>query len=107
MSVRLTFHPADDLGGVGKVVSSGGGGFPVTATVAPDVVWIGGTSNIACADPTTGRILASDSMPSAHQAAANVSAIVSVGRRLFGYYLSDDQSSPLLIRLIPPAPCRR
>lgn len=106
MTNDITFHPASDLAETsGEPVAYAGGGFPVGAVVADDVVWLGGTTNLACADPTTGRVRVSSTLPTPHGDAANISSITVAGRSLFGYYRADAGPSRLLVRLTPPAQC--
>jgi hypothetical protein len=106
-TLALTFHPADDLAEIGRhPVTSAGGGFGVDGIVDDNAVWIGGSTELACADPGTGRIRARSRVPSPHHYAADINFLVPAGRRLFGYYLADAGPTSLLIRLSPPAACR-
>jgi hypothetical protein len=105
MTNRLNFRPAPDLTKTGGAGTSGGGGYPVTSTVAANVVWLGGTRNLACADPITGKVRASVAVPTPHRNAANIAHIVAAGTHLFAYYQAAADPAPLLIRLSPPAQC--
>jgi hypothetical protein len=106
-TLTLTFRPADDLARPDRQpVTSGGGGFGVDSTVQDGVVWIGGSTTLACADPATGRIRARARVPSPQHDAANINFLVVAGHRLFGYYLADAGPTSLLIQLTPPAACR-
>jgi hypothetical protein len=106
MTNWLAFHPAAELADrPWPVITNAGGGFPVTATVARDVVWVGGTTRLACADPVTGRVRASVRVPTPGGDAANISGLVPVGKTLFAFYIADGPGSQALIRLTPPARC--
>ena len=105
----LIFHAATDLNGHGIGAATAGGGWPVTSTVTDSVVWIGGTSNIACADPVTGASRASANVPSPSGDAANISSLIPAGDDVFAYYTADAptpaEPTDTLIRLTPPVTC--
>ena len=71
MTQTLTFHPADNLAQrIATAATYAGGGWIVDSTVDDDVVWIGGTTTLACADPLTGRVRARTKVPTPHRDAA-------------------------------------
>jgi DNA-binding beta-propeller fold protein YncE len=106
MSDRLDFRPSSDLTQTTRPLTSAGGGFLTTSTVTSRVVWLGGTTRLACADPQTGSVRASARVPTPNRDAANISRITVAGDHLFAYYLADAGPSELLIALHPPARCR-
>jgi hypothetical protein len=103
------FQPAGDLAGRGERVVPGGGGYPVGASVAGGVVWFGGDDEIDCADPATGHIRATGTS-SGYAKGINDSAlapVIAVGHDLFASYAGGGNVNPILVRLHPPASCRR
>lgn len=86
-------------------LTSGGGGFPVTATVTGNVVWLGGTGKVVCADPVTGAVRAGAPVPTPANDAANIAFLTPAGNHLFAHYVADAGPSNYLIEPTPPAPC--
>lgn len=105
MTDRLNFRPFSDLARAVGPVTTAGGGFGTTSTVTSKVVWIGGTTTLACANPVTGAVRASARIAAPRHDAANISRLTVAGNRLFGYYVADAGPSELLIQLQPPARC--
>lgn len=107
MDSSLGFLPASNLAAPagGGASTTAGGGFPATATAEPNVVWIGGTSTIACADPLTGAARASAQVPTPNNDAANISSLTPAGGRVFASYVNDNPGATYLISLTPPARC--
>jgi DNA-binding beta-propeller fold protein YncE len=106
MSDWLAFRRSSELAHPSRPLTHAGGGFVTTSTVTDRVVWVGGTTTLACADPQTGAARATARVPAPHDDAANISRITVAGGRLFAYYLADAGPSRLLIVLHPPARCR-
>jgi DNA-binding beta-propeller fold protein YncE len=101
----IYFYPATDLARPRGPLATGGGGIPVASTVTASVVWLAGTSMLACADPLTGEVRVSARVPTPDGDAVSVSALIPAGGRLFAYYRADAGPSQLLIKLSPPAAC--
>ena len=105
MSDWLNFLPSSNLTRTSQPVTNAGGGLMTTSTVTRGVVWIGGMTKLACADPRTGSVRATVSVPTPHRDAANISRITVAGDHLFAYYVAGVGPSKLLITLHPPARC--
>lgn len=105
MTDWLDFFPSSNLTKPTQPVTEAGGGWITTSTVARGVVWIGGTTRLACADPRTGSVRATASVPTPHGDAANISRITMAGGHLFAYYVAGVGPTNLLITLHPPARC--
>ena len=105
MTDWLDFHPTSDLTRPVGPLTTAGGGFATTSTVTTNVVWLGGTTKLACADPVTGKVRASVRVPTPDGDAANISRITVAGNHLFAYYMADAGPSELLIKLSPPTQC--
>ncbi|MDA8284562.1 MAG: hypothetical protein M0Z42_14985 [Actinomycetota bacterium] len=86
-------------------LTSGGGGLPVTSTITGNVVWLGGTSKVVCADPVTGAVRASAPVPTPSNDAANITFLTPAGGHLFANYFAAAGPSHYLIELTPPARC--
>lgn len=107
MTQTMTFQPADNLGQTAALpVTYAGGGWVVDSTVGDDVVWIAGTTMLACADPRTGRVRARSRLVPRFHRPVNISSLVIAGGRLFAYRLAQHAPARLLIRLHPPVACR-
>src|SRR5439155_751306 len=63
MSEWVWFAPGGDLARSFRVSQGAGGGFSSVPVYSGGVVWIGGTHELVCASPATGRALARTSIP--------------------------------------------
>jgi hypothetical protein len=107
MTQTLTFQPADNLAQSNAAPATyAGGGWVVDSTVDDGVVWIGGTTALACADPRTGKVRAKTKVPTPQGDAANIGSLAVAGSQLYAYYRTAFRVTNLLIRLSPPAACR-
>lgn len=75
---------------------------PPLVSLAGNVVWLTGPAGIACADPRTGRIRASD-----HAAGDVLRDVVQVGPRWFALYDNETTDQSGLASISPPAACTR
>ena len=100
------FAPAGDLTRSFRVGQGAGGGLASLPSVSGGVVWVGGSSQLLCADPATGRVRASTAIPADRGAAENLDSVVALsdGR---AYALYQDVATNLsgLAALTPPAAC--
>jgi DNA-binding beta-propeller fold protein YncE len=104
MEYSATFHARDDLDTTTAATGSAGGGYPVTVTVDPHVAWLGSTTNIICANPTTGAVRAAAPVPALRHREANIADFTVAGGRLFADFR---QPRSQLISLNPPPRCSR
>ncbi len=106
MSEWVWFAPAGDLSRVTRVGQGAGAGLMSLPAVSGAAVWIGGTHELVCADPGTGRVRASVTIPANHGVVEYVGspAVLSDGR---AYALYQDQAAHLagVVALTPPAAC--
>lgn len=108
MTNELTFHPFSDLASTARApATAAGGGFDVSSTVTPNVVWIGGTTELACADPQTGAVRAGSTIVGANGDASNIAGITLAGNRLYAHYAGDSGPTDLLVTLTAPTTCTR
>ncbi len=100
------FAPAGDLARAFRVGPGAGGGLDSFPAVSGGAVWIGGTHELACASPVTGKVMASTAIPADHGSVQyfDSPAVLSSGR---AYAVYQDPAANLsgLARLTPPAAC--
>ena len=98
MTYRVAFHPADAVASTAHANGESSGGFPLTVTNAPPVVWVGSETRLLCADPGTGAVRAS-----ARPGRNGIVDITQAGSRTFADYFTD--GSRRLVTLTPPHAC--
>jgi hypothetical protein len=106
MSEWVWFAPGGDLARSFRVSQGAGGGQASLPSYSGGVVWVGGTRELVCASPATGRVRARAPIPTDHGAVEyfdNVT-VLSNGH---AYTLYQDQGAQLagLASLTPPAAC--
>jgi len=100
------FAPAGDLSRSFRVGEGAGGGLASLPAFSGGAVWVGGSHQLVCADPATGRVRASTAIPGDHGTPENFS-VVTVLRAGRTYALYQDVAANLsgLATLTPPAAC--
>ena len=99
------FAPRGNLGSASPVTPGAGGGLESLPAVAGGVVWIGGTRTLACADPGTGSVRVSGSIPADHGTAEYFSSVAYAGGHAYAYYVDNQSQVQGLVSLNPPAGC--
>jgi outer membrane protein assembly factor BamB len=106
MSEWVWFAPGGDLGRSFRVSQGAGAGFSSVPVYSGGVVWIGGTHELVCASPATGRALARTAIPADHGVLEyfDSPAVLTSGR---AYALYQDNAAQLagVASLTPPAAC--
>ena len=106
MSEWVWFAPGGDLGRSFRVSQGAGAGFSSVPVYSGGVVWIGGTHELVCASPATGRALARTAIPADHDVVEYFDSptVLSSGR---AYALYQDNAAQLagVASLTPPAAC--
>ena len=105
MSQWVWFAPGGDLSSASPAARGAGGGLPSLPTLAGGAIWIGGTQSLACADPATGRVLESASIPADHGVAVYFGSVAYVGGHVYAYYLDNQSQTQGVTILTPPAGC--
>jgi hypothetical protein len=106
MSEWTWFAPHGDVSRAVKVGEGGGGGFYSVPSYSGGVVWAGGTGNLVCASPATGKVLASAKVPNDHGDAELISSAAVVGDHAYAFHIDNNQAQQSgLIRMTPPAAC--
>ena len=106
MSEWVWFAPGGDLTRSFRVSQGAGAGFSSVPVYSGGVVWIGGTHELVCASPATGRALARTAIPADHGVLEyfDSATVLSSGR---AYALYQDNAAHLagVASLTPPAAC--
>jgi hypothetical protein len=106
MSEWVRFAPQGDLSRSFRVGQGAGGGLESVAAVSGGAVWVGGSHDLLCASPVTGKVRASTAIPADRGSARFFGSVtvLSSGRT---YALYQDQAAQLsgLATLTPPAAC--
>jgi outer membrane protein assembly factor BamB len=106
MSEWVWFAPGGDLAKSFRVSQGAGGGLVSLPSYSGGVVWVGGTHELVCASPATGRALARTSIPADHNSAEYFDSpvVLSSGH---AYALYQDEAAQLagVASLTPPAAC--
>lgn len=105
MSEWVWFAPGGDLSSALPVTRGAGGGLVSLPVLAGGAVWIGGTHTLACADPATGRVRASGTIPADHGTAEYFGSVVYAGGHAYAYYVDTQSGVQGLATLNPPAAC--
>jgi hypothetical protein len=99
------FAPAGNLAKAVKVGQGAGGGLGSFPSYSGGVVWVGGTGNLVCASPATGKVLSQASVPADHGTATYFGSPVRSGDHAYAPYADDQSQTSGLARLTPPAAC--
>jgi hypothetical protein len=106
MSEQAWFAPGGDLGRSFRVGTGAGGGLASLPTSSGGAVWIGGSHELICASPATGKALARTVIPADHGVVEYFGSVtvLSNGR---AYALYQDEHAQLsgVAQLTPPAAC--
>ena len=106
MSQWVWFAPGGDLTHSFRVSQGAGAGLSSVPVYSGGVVWVGGSHELICASPSTGRALARTSIPTDHSVVEyfDSATVLSSGR---AYALYQDNAAHLagVASLTPPAAC--
>ena len=106
MSEWVWFAPGGDLGFSSRVTQGAGAGLASLPSVSGGAVWIGGSHELICASPATGKALARTTIPADHSVVEYFGSVtvLSNGR---AYALYQDEHAQLsgVAQLTPPAAC--
>jgi hypothetical protein len=105
MSESTWFAPHGDLSRAVKVGGGGGGGLASVPSLSGGTIWIGGGQTLICADPSTGQVLASATLPTDHGATEYFGSAAVVGGRAFAYYQDQGSQRSGVVQITPPASC--
>ena len=99
------FAPNGDLTRAVQVGQGAGGGWISYPSYSGGIVWVGGSGNLVCASPATGKVLATAAIPADHNVAQYFGSPVVSGSRVYSDYQTDASQLSGLVRMTPPAAC--
>jgi hypothetical protein len=106
MSEWVWFAPGGDLTRSSRITQGAGGGLASLPNVSGGVVWIGGSHELLCASPVTGKALARVAIPADHGIVEYFASptVLSNGH---AYALYQDERAQLtgVAQLTPPQAC--
>jgi hypothetical protein len=105
MSEWTWFAPSGDLARAVRIGQGAGGGFASVPVYSDGVVWVGGSHTLSCADPASGRVLDTATLPTDHQVVEYFGSPVISGGRAYSDYADNESQLSGLVRMTPPAAC--
>jgi outer membrane protein assembly factor BamB len=106
MSEWVWFAPRGDLARSFRVSQGAGGGLASLPVSSGGVVWVGGSHELVCASPATGRALARTSIPADHGVVEYFdSPVVLSGGHAYALYQDERAQLAGVASLTPPAQC--
>jgi len=106
MSEWVWFAPGGDLRFASRVTQGAGGGLASLPSVSGGAVWIGGSHELICASPATGKTLARTAIPADHSVVEYFGSVTVLGNG-HAYALYSDEHAQLsgVAQLTPPSAC--
>ena len=106
MSEWVWFAPDGDLNQIMRVSQGAGAGLDSVPTFSGGVVWIGGSHELACANPATGQVLASTAIPTDNSVVEYFGSVtVASSGRTYALYQNPAAQQSGVATLTPPAAC--
>jgi PQQ-like domain len=99
------FAPGGHVSRAIRVGPGASGGFASIPTLSGDAVWIGGSQTLACADPSTGRVLDSAAIPTDQGTAEYFGSVATASGQAYADYQNQAAQQYGVARMIPPAAC--
>jgi hypothetical protein len=105
MTEWVWFAPDGNLSRSARVSQGAGAGLDTVPSLSGGSIWIGGGQTLVCADPATGQVRASASLPTDHGVSEYFSSVAVAGGNAYAYY--EDQSAQLngIVRMTLPSAC--
>ncbi len=105
MSELTWFAPDAQLPRMVRVGAGAGAGLDSVPTYSGGTVWIGGSHTLACADPATGQVLASVTIPTDGSVLEYFGSVTVTGGRAYAYYQDPRSQQSGVVTLTPPRKC--
>jgi YVTN family beta-propeller protein len=105
MTEWVWFAPDGNLDQMVRVGQGAGAGLESVPTFSGGAVWIGGSHALVCADPATGQVLASATIPTDHSVVEYFGSVTVAGGHAYAYYLNQAAQQSGVAALTPPAAC--
>jgi hypothetical protein len=105
MSEWTWFAPGGEMTQMIRVTEGTGDGPNSAPTLSGGAVWIGGQRTLMCADPATGQIRASATIPTDKGVVEHFGSVVVTGGQGYALYLDQAANRSGVVRFTPPAAC--
>ena len=105
MSEWTWFAPDGDLTRAVRVGAGAGAGYASLPSYSGGVIWVGGSHTLSCANPATGRVLDTVTLPTDHSVVEYFSSPVISGGKAYSYYSDNASQLSGVVRMTPPAAC--
>jgi hypothetical protein len=99
------FARSGDLTASFRVGPGAGGGLGSFPTLSGGIVWVGGTHTLACANPSTGQVLATAAIPADNGAVEYFGTVATAGGHAYAEYQNQAAQQFGLARMTPPVMC--
>jgi len=105
MSEWTWFAPDGDLTRAVRIGAGAGAGYASLPSYSGGVIWVGGSHTLSCANPATGRVLDTVTLPTDHSVIEYFSSPVISGGKAYSYYSDNASQQSGVVRMTPPAVC--
>ena len=105
MSEWTWFAPDGDLTRAVRIGAGAGAGYASLPSYSGGVIWVGGSHTLSCANPATGRVLDTVTLPTDHSVVEYFSSPVISGGKAYSYYSDNASQQSGVVRMTPPAVC--
>jgi PQQ-like domain len=99
------FAPSGDLARSVRIGQGAGAGLDSVPTYSGGTIWVGGSHALYCADPVSGRVLASATLPTDRDVLEYFASVAVTGGQAYAYYLDEASHLAGVVRMTPPAAC--
>ncbi len=105
MTELTWFAPGAQLSRMVRVGAGTGAGLDSVPSFSGGTVWIGGSHTLDCADPETGRVLASATIPTDGGVVEYFGSVTVTGGHAYAYYQDPRSQQDGMVTLTPPSQC--
>ena len=88
-----------------RVGAGTGAGLDSVPTYSGGTVWIGGSHTLECADPVTGQVRSSVTIPTDGGVVESFGSVTVTGGRAYAYYQDPRSQQSGVVTLTPPSAC--
>ncbi len=105
MVQRAWFAPGGDLSNARMITGGEDGGLDSVPTYANGVVWVGGTRSLQCLNPSTGRTLASVTIPADGGVPEHFGSVAFASGHIYANYQDLHSQLEGIAAVTPPSAC--
>ena len=99
------FAPNGNLSRATRVGQGAGAGLASVPVYSGGLIWIGGGQTLVCADPSTGHILSTATLPTDHGSLEYFGSADVIGASAYAYYQDEAAQRAGIVQMTPPAAC--